>query len=87
MGGKHRIMDRLVVINHLGKLGGSAFDDRIAVEFSPSELEHLMHRFKGLALETRDYSDQGNMREFAERFQRAHMVWRDARDAKNKKDR
>ena len=69
----------------LGEEKECVFKDRIAVEFSPAELERLRGVFRDRALSDRDYGEQGEDREIADRFDTAHRDWEAARRKKDRK--
>jgi hypothetical protein len=74
-----------IVVKKLTDKVGCAFNDRVTVEFTPGELEALYNRFKGLALDTSSYDDQGWLRKMVERFESAHRMWRETRDKRDKR--
>ena len=60
------------------------FDDRVSIEFTPSELLNMKEVFKERAIDASDYDRQGRERVACEVFTRAREMWEKAREEKKK---
>ena len=69
--------ERVIKVVHYGDQDSRMFNDRITIEFSPSELSSLAIHFKQQALDAKDYGTQTFMREQREAFGRAYDLWED----------
>lgn len=79
------IAKRIEVTNIEIERTGCFLNDRVSMEFSPSELSKLSQIFVDRALESDDYYDQGEERDWADRFQEAFEAWEKASEKAEKK--
>ena len=77
-------MDIETKVTECGEWNGSLFNDRVSIEFSPSELETLKQIFEQRALNAIHYNEQGAERDMCELFGKAYEIWQKARKEKNK---
>ena len=77
-------MDREIKVTKCGERQGCEFDDRISIEFEPSELTDLLLTFKRRAEREGNYNQQGRERERCELFTTAREMWEKARWEKDK---
>lgn len=75
-------MDREIKVTKCNDQGAYEFDDRISIEFMPIELFELKGLFEARALETKDFSKQGDEREMHDVFAAAREMWEKARREK-----
>ena len=69
-----------IKLKKLGEEFGCLFDDEIDITLSPGNVSRLAQIFKELSVESNDYDEQGEYREFAELFDKASRIWRSKRD-------
>ena len=69
--------ERAIKVVYYGDQDGRMFNDRIRIEFSPSELSSLAIHFKQQALDAKDYGTQTFMREQHDAFDCAYEMWDD----------
>lgn len=67
--------DRIMSLVYHGSPLNCELDDRISIEFSPSELLSLTIHFTAAAMKADTFSTQTEMREYREAFNRAHVMW------------
>jgi len=77
-------MGREIKVTKCGEQQGCSLDDRVSIEFSPSELETLKYIFEDRAIDTTRYNDQGNEREMHDLFSTARRMWEKVRREKDK---
>jgi hypothetical protein len=63
----------------LGKQTGCLFDDKIAINISPSLAQELNEHFRRVALKTESYGEQGLARTNADFFDGVYRSWEAAR--------
>ena len=76
-------MNKIKVVK-LGEYEGCSFDDRISIEFSPANIEHLEEIFEERSIRANDYYDQTIERKFKDLFEQALLEWKEQREAKEK---
>lgn len=76
-------MDREIKVTKCGNILACQFNDRVSIEFFPTELINLKTLFEARALASKDYDDQGAERELRDAFATARRMWKKARQNKN----
>lgn len=77
-------MDREIKVTKCGEQKGCLFDDRVSIEFSPSELEALKNIFEQRAVNATRYNEQGEERDMCEVYTEAYEMWEKARKEQDK---
>lgn len=77
-------MDREIKVTKCDEQQGCEYDDRVSIEFEPSELTDLMLIFKTRAENEGNYNQQGKERERCDLFTAARDIWEKERREKNK---
>ena len=67
---------RVIKVTRCGDQAGCVFEDRISIEFSPSELSSLEIHFLDQALAAGMYDTQTEMREMRDAFKNAAAIWK-----------
>ena len=70
---------REIKVTKCGEQQGCLFDDRVSIEFSPSELETLKQIFEQRAVNATRYNEQGDERDMCELYTKAYEMWENAR--------
>ena len=71
---------RVIQVTRCGDQAGCIFEDRISIEFSPSELSSLEIHFLDQALAVDMYNTQTEMREMRDAFENASAIWKEFRE-------
>lgn len=77
-------MEREIKVTKCGVWEDCEFDDRVSIEFAPSELTDLLFIFKRRAETEDNYDAQGYERERCELFTAARDIWEKERREKDK---
>ena len=77
-------MDREIKVTKCGEWADCEYNDRISIEFSPSEILRFAELFEQRALDAEKYSDQTRERGMHEGFLSAREMWEKARKEKDK---
>ena len=77
--------EREIEVTKCGELFNCEFDDRVSIEFTPSELLNMKEVFAERAIDASDYDRQGRERVACEVFTTAREMWEKARKEKGDK--
>lgn len=77
--------DKKVFKVELHKEEGCYYSDIVWIPFNPTDIESLEVLFKDMAVEEKDYTEQGWYREMKELFYDARIEWRKQRNESKKR--